>query len=187
MEENSILDSENKIIIKYKIDKYKKTKIFGKKFVIYNNGLCKMIINNKEYDICETFSLNDSNEIILINIHKIKNISSMFESCHSLLSLLGLECLNTYNFNDMSYLFNGCESLVSLPDISKWNTSNVTNMESLFSGCTSLLTLPDLSKWDTSNVANLKCLFSECKSLLFLPDLSKWNTSNVNNLSFFCY
>jgi len=38
-----------------------------------------MIANNKEYDICETFDLNDSSEIILINIHKIKNISSMLD------------------------------------------------------------------------------------------------------------
>jgi len=104
MEDNSLLKSENKIIIKYKSVKSKKTKIFGNKFVSYNSGLCKMIANNKEYDICETFDLNDSSEIILINIHKITNISSMLESCHSLLSLSGLESLNITNFNDISYI-----------------------------------------------------------------------------------
>ena len=77
--------------------------IFGNKFVENNKNNCKMIIDNKEYEITEKYNFQKYNN----NNLKIK-----------------LKGIN--NVTDMSYMFNECSSLLSLPDISTWNTSNVT-------------------------------------------------------------
>ena len=95
---------------------YKKNiKIFGHKFVKNNKNICKMIIDNKEYEISEEYNIKSYNK----NKLKIK--------------LKGID-----NVTDMSDMFCGCSSLSSLPDISKWNINNVTDMRWMFSGCSSL-------------------------------------------------
>jgi len=99
-------------------------KLFGEKFVENNKDICKMIINEKEYELSIFFQddnyeiKKDIFEIRLKGISKIKNASCLF-------------C--------------GCISLISLPDISKWNTSNIINMECMFSKCPFLLYLDDIS------------------------------------------
>jgi len=96
--------------------------IFGKKFVNKNKNICKMIIDNKEYEIVEQFNVKDYNHT------KLK------------IELKGID-----NVTDMSYMFSGCSSLSSSSNISKWNTNKVTNMSYMFSGCALLLSLPDIS------------------------------------------
>ena len=180
---NLNLSFNNSIRLKYKVEKNKKIKIFGNLFVMNNRNICKMVINNEELYLDEFFIFENTDEVILevilTNIQKITNIEHMFNQCDSLISISGLEYLNTSNIVNMSYIFYDCKSLLSLPDISKWDTSKVVDMSYMFSECKSLLTLPDLSKWDTTNVTNMSCIFYECESLLTLPDISKWNTSNV--------
>ena len=110
-------------------------RIFGAKFVENNKNKCKMIIDNKEYEITnkyniENYKKNNNNKI---NI-KLKGIN---------------------NVTNMSYMFYGCSLLSSLPDISKWNTNNVTNMNYMFCKCLSLSSLPDISKWNTNNVTTV--------------------------------
>ena len=56
--------AENKIIIKYKIDKFDVIKLFGIKFIEKNKYLCKMEIDGKELFI---------NEIILLKINQVMN------------------------------------------------------------------------------------------------------------------
>jgi len=86
-----------------------------------NKTICKMIINDKEYEIAEKYYItNYNNNILEIKLKVIDNVTNM------------------------SYMFNECSSLISLPDISKWNTNNVTNMSHIFYGCSSLLSLPDI-------------------------------------------
>ena len=110
--------------------------IFGAEFVKNNKNKCKMIIDNKEYEISEKYNIKYYNDNILeIKLKLIENVT------------------------DMSCMFNGCSSLSSLPDISKWNTNNVTNMSYMFSCCSSLSSLPDISKWNTNNVTNMSCMF----------------------------
>ena len=70
-------------------------KIFGNEFVENNKNKCKMIIDNKEYEIQEYFDIESNNNNIL-NL-KLKGIN---------------------NITNMSYMFYGCKSLLSLPDIS---------------------------------------------------------------------
>ena len=139
-------------------------RIFGYEFVKNNKNICKMIIDNKEYEISEEYNVKNYNEnkikIKLKGINNVTNMNEMFYECSSLSSLPDISKWNTNNVTDMSKMFSKCSSLSSLPDISKWNTNNVTNMKCLFSGCSSLSSLPDISKWNTNNLTNMKCLFS---------------------------
>ena len=151
----------DEIIIRYKINKFdKEIKIFGSNFINNNRNKCKIIYEEKEYEIKEKWNIDDKikNEILEIKLKGINNIT------------------------DMSCMFNGCPNLSSLPDISKWNTNNVTNMSYMFSGCPNLSSLPDISKWNTNNVTNMNYMFNNYSNLLSLPDISKWNTNNVTNI-----
>ena len=159
--------------------------IFGTEFVNNNRNTCKMIIDNKEYDLEEKFNIKNYNNNILkirLKSYDITNMSNMFDGCSSLSSLLNNSKWNTNNVTDMSNMFNGCSSLSLLPDFSKWNTNNVTNMSNMFKGCSSLSSLPDISKFNTSNITDMSSMFSGCSSLSSLPDISKWNTNNVKNI-----
>ena len=97
--------------------------IFGYEFIKNNKNKCKMIIDNKKYEITEKYNIENYNN----NKLKIK--------------LKGID-----NVTNMSCMFNKCRSLSSLPDISKWNTNNIINMSYMFCGCSSLSSLPDISK-----------------------------------------
>jgi len=145
---------KSEINIIYQINKKNKEdiNIFGKKFVENNKNICRMIIDNKEYEICQKYNIKGYNK----NKLEIK--------------LKGID-----NINNISYMFDCCSSLSSLSDISKWNTINVKDMSFMFRGCCSLLSLPDISKLNTINVKCIEYMFSECFSLSSLPDISKWN------------
>ena len=105
--------NSSEINIIYNIDEDENIiQIFGSEFVKNNKKICKMIINNKEYEIIEYYNIKSTNN----NILKIK-----------------LEGIN--NVTNMSFIFSGCTSLLSLPDISKWNTTNIINMSYMFFGC----------------------------------------------------
>ena len=110
------------INIIYDINKENKENIniFGEKFVENNLNICRMIIDNIEYEISEKYNIKNYNK----NKLEIK-----------------LKGIN--NVNNMSFMFDGCSSLSSLPDISKWNTKINTNICYMFSECSSLLSLPD--------------------------------------------
>ena len=89
--------------------------IFGSKFVENNKNICKMIIDNMEYEIREKYNIeNYNNNKLYIKLEGIDKVT------------------------DMSCIFCGCSSLSSLPDISKWNTNNVTDMSWMFHECSSL-------------------------------------------------
>ena len=157
------LSGINQMTLIYKVgNNIDKIKLFGSQFVENNKDKCYLLIDNKKYDLCEYYELNDN---------QIKN------------NILEVKLIETQNITNMYAMFRYCHSLNSLPDISNWNTSNVTNMSYMFYECNSLNSLPDISKWNTSNVTNMSFMFYNCKSLNSLPDISKWNTSNVTNMS----
>ena len=146
-------------------------KIFGSKFVKNNKNICKMKINNKEYEIIEEYSTKNFNNIKLRGIENVADMSDIFRECSSLISLPDISKWDTNNVIDMNGIFNGCTSLSSLPGILKWNTNNVTNMSCMFSGCSSLSTLPDISNWNTNKVTDMNNMFNGCSSLSSLPDI----------------
>ena len=185
---------EIKFLYKPKPDNKNKVRIFGDEFIKNNINNCKIIYNNKEYqltkyinDIIIGYNNKNSFEIGFKIINTINDMSYMFSKCDSLISLPDISKIDTSNVTNMCNMFSECESLISLPDISFWDTSNVCNMRAMFSYCKSLKTLPDISRWDTSNVTNMGDIrsggmFIGCKSLISLPDISKWNTSNVEKI-----
>ena len=217
-DENFFETSESEIIIKYNIfyDNENDYRLFGDKFVENNIYNCKMLINNKEYDLwcfieknliknikenneievklIEIFDKNhiknikENNEIEvkLIEISKIVDMSYMFSKVSSLSSFSDFSKWNTNEVEDMSHMFDECLSK-SLPDISSWDMSNVIDISYMFYKCSELLSLPDISKWNTCNVMDIKYIFSECRKLESLPDISSWNTSNIDNMSYAFY
>ena len=138
----------SEIDIIYNINEEDNIDIFGSEFVKNNKNICKMVIDNEEYEIAEKYNIKNNNKLIikLKGIDKVTNMMGIFYGCSSLSSLPDISKWNTYNVTDMSYIFHNCSSLTSLPDISKWNTNNVTNMKYMFYNCSSLSSLPDISK-----------------------------------------
>ena len=104
-----------------------KVKIFGKIFVNRNEDKCKIIYNNKIYELKEYF------EDIDINYnHK---------------DLIKFKLLLIHNIIDMSYMFYDCDSLISLSVNNETNLNNsnlqlfIINMNHMFYRCISLKSL----------------------------------------------
>ena len=178
----------NEFIIKYKIGKEDKIRIFGDDFVKNNKDSFKMIINDKNYELDSFFKIKNEkeNEVLKIKLKQIKSVSNlswMFSGCFDLIEIPEFSKLDMNNINNMKCMFNQCSKLSSLPDISKWNTSNVKDISGMFNLCSSLTELPDISKWDTNKVTDMSFMFTICSKLSSLPDISKWNTNNVINMS----
>ena len=107
-------DKNDEIKIQYKIKENaedndtKKIRIFGDKFVENNQDKCKIIIDEKEIDLCTHLDIDSrkiNNDIFEI---KLKGINKII---------------------DLSYIFSGeyddsCQVL-SLPDIWKWDTQKI--------------------------------------------------------------
>ena len=93
------------------------TNIFDSHFISNNKDKCKMIIDNKEYEIKEYLDTKHNNSKLNIKLKGINNIT------------------------DMSEIFSGC----STSDISKLSTNNIIDMRSMFDSCSSLSSLPDIS------------------------------------------
>ena len=113
------------------------------------------------------------------NCTTLISTSSWFIECSNLVTITGINNLNTSNVVDMSNMFFGCSSLMSL-DVSGFNTANVTNMRWMFVDCTTLKDL-DVSNFNTANVIDMDRMFQGCSGLTSL-DLSNFNTSIVMNM-----
>ena len=120
-------DDLSYINIIYDINKEQEDEIniFGPEFVENNKIKCKMIIDNKEYE--------------LTYIYNIKNYNN---------NQLNIKLKINGNVTNMYDMFYGCFLLSSLPDISNLNTNRVTNMNSMFRWCSSLSSLSDISNWN---------------------------------------
>ena len=90
MSENNL--SEINII--YDINRQNNIRIFGLNFVKNNKNICKMIIDNKEYEISVEFKVKSNNDNILkiklTGIENVTNMSYIFYECSSFLYLIFL-------------------------------------------------------------------------------------------------
>ncbi|MCL1900051.1 MAG: BspA family leucine-rich repeat surface protein, partial [Promicromonosporaceae bacterium] len=107
------------------------------------------------------------------------NMNFFFASTR-ILSISGLDYLDTSNTRSMVDMFRGNSGLTSL-DVSGFDTSNVTNMSAMFQALSGLTSL-DVSGFDTSNVTNMSSMFFGTSGLAPLG-LSNWDTSRVTNMS----
>ena len=88
-----------------------------------------------------------------------------FYSMQLLVSITGLEYLNTSEVDYMRHMFYYCRKLTSL-DLSGFNTSKVTNMNSMFKGCTNLQTIYVGNDWSTAAVEESDDMFTNCYNLV---------------------
>lgn len=105
-----------------------------------------------------------------------RKTSAWFSGFDELVSIVGIENLNTSEVTDMKAMFSGCWKLKNL-DLSNFDTSKVTAMSSMFDSCTSLTSL-DLTNFDTSNVEWMDHMFYKCTQLESL-NISSFDTRNV--------
>ena len=115
-----------------------------------------------------------------LNTSQVTNMTWMFYGCSGLTSL-DLSNFNTSQVTNMTWMFDGCSGLTSL-DLSNFNTSQVTIFVGMFKGCENLTRL-DLSNFNTSQATDFGSMFEGCKNLKRL-DLSNFNTSQVTDMSF---
>ena len=102
-----------------------------------------------------------------------------FFNLEGLITIRGIENLNTSEVTEMNQMFYGCSSLKEL-NVSNFNTSEVTDMSKMFSGCSSLKEL-NVSNFNTSEVTDMSAMFGNCSSLKEL-NVANFNTSEVTNM-----
>ncbi|MCJ1980283.1 MucBP domain-containing protein, partial [Lactococcus carnosus] len=105
--------------------------------------------------------------------------SSGLLSFGNILSIKGMENLDTTQVTDMSQMFYGNGRMGSL-DVSQLNTDKVTNMRAMFASSYNL-SLFGLSQLNTANVTDMGAMFASCDAMTSL-DLSNFDTSNVTNM-----
>ena len=114
-----------------------------------------------------------------LNTSDVTNMECMFCGCSSLKNL-NLSHFDTSKVTGMFGMFKCCSSLTSLT-VSSFDTSKVTDMGEMFLCCSSLTSL-DVNNFDTSEVTSMGSMFYGCNSLTSL-DLSNFDTSNVTYIS----
>ena len=128
----------------------------------------KYIINNK-------FEKDGKYEIKIIFKNNLTNLNSFFENCNELISL-DLSKFDTSKVTDMGWMFNLCHKLKEIKGINNFNTINVTNMYGMFQECNELISL-DLSNFDTSKVNDMSFIFYGCLNLKYL-NLENFSINN---------
>ena len=113
-----------------------------------------------------------------LNTSGVKSMFSMFACCNSLTSL-DVSHFDTHDVIIMAGMFDECTSLTSL-DVSHFDTSGVSDMSYMFDQCSALTSL-DVSHFDTENVISMERMFNKCRSLTSL-DVSHFDTKNVTNM-----
>ena len=93
-------------------------------------------------------------------------MKNMFCECNKL-KYLDLSNFNTSIVTNMEAMFNKCHKLEEIKGINKFNTVKVKNMRVMFQNCYELKYL-DLSNFDTSKVTNMVGMFYSCNKLKYL-------------------
>ena len=77
----------------------------------------------------------------------------MFDKCHKLKEIKGINYFNTSNAIQMAGMFAECKELEYI-DLSNLNTSNVTDMSILFNECYKLKEIKGINNFNTSNITD---------------------------------
>ena len=86
--------------LEYKAANKSKKRLFSDYFIENNKDKCKIIYNEKEYEIAEYFEIDNNlnnDNIIKIQLkidNNITNIANMFNGCETLLSFRDISNLN---------------------------------------------------------------------------------------------
>ena len=197
----SLNNNQDSVIfeLEYKETNGSQIKLFDSDFVNKNKDKCKIIYNEKEYDLRafdNNYNHNDSIKIQLRINNNITDISNMFYFCRELLSISDLS-VDNFNITDINKSFDGYNFNNSSE---KADNSNEIDISETFYNDN--LTLSSIQKNTNSsiyskinglnnikeniftNVTNMSYMFYKCSSLISLPNISKWNTKNDNNMNY---
>ena len=182
----------------------RKIKILGYAFVEKNKDKCKIIYNEKEYELTEYFYVKNHNHEFEIEIqlkinNSITNIKQMFKDCETLLYVRDISNLNNYNnLNesfDESCSYNYIDESNNVSEEKDEENNNFYNDSITISsihnnsiiselrGMNKLIDNLDIQpKKIFNNIIYIHSIFEGCSSLISIPDLSKWDTKYVINM-----
>ena len=103
---------------------------------------------------------------------------SWFCGMRNLVSITGMEYLNTSEVANMAKMFFNCNSLTRL-DLSSFNTDKVTSMDCMFYSCTGLTSV-DLSSFTNTRVTETCNMFDGCSALTTIYAGSCWSLPDDN-------
>ena len=106
-------------------------------------------------------------------------MNSIFHECCEL-EYLDLSDFNTSKVSDMGWMFNECHKLKEIKGINNFDTSNVINMTTMFQECYELEYL-DLSNFNTSNVEDMKFMFNKCHKLKEIKGINNFDLTMVKH------
>ena len=135
-----------------------------KKKTTSENFKINLIANRPILDMKNMFFDCDSLKAFVsynFDTSKVRNMSSMFSKCVSLISVKGIKEIS--NVTNMNSMFQDCSHLTCINNISNWNLSKVKDISFMFNNCAKLTNLSEYLNWDTSNVTNMSNLFNGCK------------------------
>lgn len=125
-----------------------------------------------EYDTVSD-TLNITGKKTFNNPHSLFNLGNKYAGTVKHVNILDDITIT----GDASLLFQGLPNLISITGLDKVNTSDVTVMQEMFANSPNLVEL-DLSHFDTRKVNNMYGMFSGCSALKKV-NLSGFNTAEV--------
>ena len=152
-------------------------------FIIEGKYNLKIIFKKNINDLCGFFngcSLIYSIDLSNFNSSNITDMGWMFNECHKLKEIKGINNYDTNKVTKMNSIFQGCNELEYL-DLSNFNTWNVTDMEGMFNECHKLKEIKGINNFKTNKVTKMNGMFQGCNELEYL-DLSNFNIFNVDNM-----
>ena len=103
---------------------------------------------------------------------------SWFYDMENLVSITGIEYLNTSQVTNMAYMFNNCSKLKTL-DLTHFDVSNVTTMVRMFQNSSALTTIMSNDDWYSEKVVSSTNMFGNCTSLVGAVAYSDDNSNNI--------
>ena len=115
-----------------------------------------------------------------LNTTNVTSMRGMFDYCFKL-QTFDIDKLQTASVQDMSNMFYNCKCLTSL-DVSHFETGSVTDMSAMFKAIGDKVKSLDLSNFNTEKVEYMNSMFADINMLETL-DLTSFNTSSVKNMT----
>ena len=175
--------------LEYKSTNDSQIRLFNPFFVGNNKNKCKIIYNEKEYDL-RAFDNNYNHNSIKIQLrinNNITDLSHMFYKCKELLSIRDLSDDNITDINksfNKNNSNNSGEKSDNPNEISETFYNNSLALSSIPKNTNSSIYseingLNNIKENIFKNVTNMSGMFGGCSSLISLPDISKWDTKKV--------
>ena len=166
--------------LEYKATNSSQIKLFGSDFVKRNKDKCKIIYNEKEYELMDYFKFDDNynhNDSIKIQLrinNNITDISNMFSFCEELLSISDLS-VDNFNITDINKPFDGNNFNNSSE---KADNSNEIDISETFYNDN--LTLSSIQKNTNSSV------YSEINDLIYFKENIFTNVTDMSYMFYEC-